>query len=153
FAQVDKPAAEEMRHHRTGLRLRWAHAAIAANRFSQALDILAEGLGKDPADTRLPAHLAFAVQEYAVHVHNEEGEARAREVLAAGVKRFDDVKAVQGVAARYVWAVAKNFLAAGEYEKAIAFIDSCRDLLPDAQVSRYLVLAVYDAWADSLAEK
>jgi HEAT repeat protein len=152
-AELDGPAAAELRTYRTGLRLRWAHAEIAARRFEQALDALAGGLSADPGDRRLPAHLAFAVQEYVVDTHAREGEARSREVLAAQVKRFRAVPAVQGVAARYVWAIVKGMLSAGEYEKAIAFIDRCGDLLPDPKVARYLVLAVYDAWADRLAEK
>jgi HEAT repeat protein/tetratricopeptide (TPR) repeat protein len=153
FDKVDKPAAEELRYYRTGLRLRWAHAEIAAGRYTQALDVLDEGLAQDPADRRLARHLAFAVQEYAVQTHNEEGEARAREVLAAQEKRFAKVKAVQAVAAGYVWGFIKGLLDSGEYEKALAFLERSRDLLADPQVARYLALAVYDAWADSLAQK
>src|SRR5262249_17511059 len=55
--RVDQPAVAELRHYRTGLRLRWAHAEVARARFAQAVDVLAEGLAADPADRRLPAHL------------------------------------------------------------------------------------------------
>jgi HEAT repeat protein/tetratricopeptide (TPR) repeat protein len=150
---LDAPAVAELRYYRSGLRLRWAHAEIAARRFGQAVDALAGGLTADADDRRLPAHLAFVVQEYVVDSHAREGEARAREVLAAQVKRFAAVRAVQGVAAGYVWSIVKGMLSAGEYQKAIGFIDRSGDLLPDPKVARYLVLAVYDAWGDSLAEK
>jgi RNA polymerase sigma factor (sigma-70 family) len=146
-AQIDKPAAEELRHYRTGLRVRWAHAEMAERRFPKAVDILAEGMAADSADQRLPAHLAFAVQEHAVFTHSQD-EARAREVLAGYVKRFAKVRAVQDVAAGYVWAVVKKLLKAGQFEKALAFINNCRDLLPDDRMVRRLALAVYDAWAD-----
>src|SRR5262249_37358354 len=153
FERIDKAAAAELRHYRAGLRVRWAHAEIAGGRFPQAVDVLAKGMEADPDDRRLPAHLAFAVQEHAASAHAAEGEERARAVLVGHLRRFDTVPAVRAVAAGYVWSVVKTMIAAGRYEEALAFIDRCGDLLSDKDAGRRLAVAVYDAWADSLAEK
>src|SRR5262249_17371878 len=153
FDRIDRAAADELRHYRAGLRVRWAHAEIAAGRFAAAVDVLAKGLEAGPADRRLPAHLAFAVQEHAASAHAAEGEEQARAVLAEYLKRFDAVAAVRAVAAGYVWSVVRKMIVAGRYEEALAFIDRCDDLLSDKDAARRLAVAVYDAWADTLAQK
>ena len=81
--RIDRSAADEVSRYRSGLRLRRAHAEIAEGRFSEAIDVLAAGLESEPNDKRLPAHLAFAVQEDAAATHGRDGDRRAREVLAA----------------------------------------------------------------------
>ncbi|MFL5342768.1 MAG: transglutaminase family protein [Gemmataceae bacterium] len=151
--KVDQEALKELREWSAGVPLRWSQAEMDKKNFAKAIDVLHGARSQQPKDDRLTQNLVYGVQEWARETEAKEGNAKAKAILLAQMKRFPQIAGLKEVASGYAHRVIGTLRGAGKFPEALAAIGDTKELLKDKDESKTLAYSVYDAWAASLKEK
>jgi len=153
FAKIDKGAQEDLAKWQAAVWGRWAHVETEQGNHAQAVELVAEGRGKFPADKRFASNLAWTIQQWAKDVHAKKGEDEAMALLAKQLKRFPNVAEVRDVASNHVHRLLSGLRDAGKYDEALTTLERhdafLKEVLKDkgAKEIKDLARAVYDGWA------
>jgi tetratricopeptide (TPR) repeat protein len=147
-----EPRAEIVRWQRD-LPLRHSAALLRKDDHEGAVSLLAIAIKNDPKDERLRGNLCHAVQKWAWHVHEREGEANARQLLKQLLEKHGKVKGMSDVAYIHTDRIVKALLAKDKLDEARAAIERHAELFAKAEDLRDLIRSVTDRCAKKLLEK
>jgi tetratricopeptide (TPR) repeat protein len=153
LAKLDPVPKAELRRWMSELPIRWANEELQKKHFENAVAVLNHGRALDPKDERLAHNIIYAVQEWAKDAQAKAGDAKAKAILVAQIKRFPDVAGLKDVADSFLIGTVNNLRDAQKYDAALAAVDQNRDLLQDKNTATTLTLSVFDAWAGELSGK
>jgi tetratricopeptide (TPR) repeat protein len=135
-----------------GIYDRWADQCRDAKDWQGAVDVYAKALARWPEDKHLRNNLGVLVRQWARATYTQDGEDKARAVLAAQLQRFPKVPDVAEAAQAYVHQVARDLKEAGKFAEAQALIDRHKELLKDEGQAKDLSVAAYDDQARKLSK-
>ncbi len=152
FGKIDEEPQKELMEWKADLPLRWSQSEMDAKNYAKAIELLNAAWRKESSDERLSQNIVFAVQEWVRETFENEGEAKASEILAGQLRRFPELTTINDIAASHVQRVAGLLRDAGNYEESLAAIERHQKFLTEEDAARNLYQSVFDAWANSFVD-
>jgi tetratricopeptide (TPR) repeat protein len=143
---ADAPATAAAR---AALYDRWALGLAKERQWQQALDVYAKALPEISDKSNAQNNVRYLLQEWLKDAGAADPQ-RALEILQRNLPRFDAVPGLAEVATSHVALRVQDLAKQGQYQPALAALDSYAPLLQDGADTARIAASVYDRWSQSL---
>ena len=147
---LDPAALAELDDWRRGFFLRWTNSEISAAQYSQAVDVLEQGLAIYPNDSRLTRTAAYLAQEGA---RAAETYSDGLAFLSSMMTRFPAIDRISDMAENYVERTITDPMLAPTLQSGIAFVSEADPLFTDADTRNRLGALVYEVHGHPLLDQ
>ena len=151
--RVDEDAQRDLKRYRAGIILNWSSKSIDDKQWEQAVDVLERGLALDASNYKIKNNLAYAAQEWAAFVGENEGDDAKKTLVVALAKRFPGIRNLQRVVSQSFDKDAALAREAGDFETAVDLYGKARAQRPDDRLLRKNETATWDMWAKQSMDK
>lgn len=147
---VDDPRAAA--EARSALYDRWALGLAKQHQWQQALDVYAQALPELGDKGNARNNVRYLLQEWLKDAAAADPQ-QAVEILQRNLPRFDTIPDLAQVGTSHVALRVQDLARQGQYEPALAALDTFAPLLRDGADTARIAVSVYDRWSQSLAAK
>jgi tetratricopeptide (TPR) repeat protein len=131
---------------------RWAIGLTRERKWEQALDVYADALPRLADKSRAHNNVRYVLQEWLKDAASADPQA-ASAILRRTLPRFGGVPGLDEVGQNHVALRVQALTRDGQYEPALAVVDTFAPLLKDAAAAARIAAPVYDRWSQQLAAK